>query len=83
MLMSNQNEKKNILDFQFFMFRKKLKIQEINNLNFQNKSISSIKMGKSLDDFEISTKIKKIKESVQRINKIISELKQIADNPNK
>jgi hypothetical protein len=83
MPLDEQNEKKNILDFQFFILRKKTKNQEIVRINTKKENIPSTNESKSLEELEISTRIKNIKESVQRINTLISELRQISDNPNK
>ena len=83
MSFDEQFEKKNILDIQLFRLRKKSNLQEIININPAIEVTPSTKDPKSLEELEISTRIKNIKESVLRINKLISELRQISDNPNK
>ncbi len=83
MPVNEQNDKKNILDFQFFKLRKKTKFQEAIRINTKNNSALPLEELKSVEDLEFSTRVKNIKESVQRINNLISELKQISSNQNK
>lgn len=79
-----QNKKKNILDLQFFKLKKK---QESIHISNKNKILPPTKKFEleclEEDALEISTRIKNIKGSIQRINKLISELKQISNKPNK
>ena len=83
MPINHHPDKKNILDFQFFKLRKKAELQEVILKNNENNSIPPLWAPKSIEELEYSKRVKNIKESVQRINNLISELKQISTNPNK
>ena len=83
MLSDDQFEKKNILDFQLFKLSKK----STGNKSFHSQPETSERVfssdSKKMEQLEISTRIENIRQSVQRINKLISELTQISDKPNK
>lgn len=83
MSLNEQIEKKNILDFQIFRLRKNSKPHENVCIHSESSNLSSQKETKASKEFEFEERIKNIKESVQRINKLISELRHISDNPNK
>ncbi|APJ03233.1 hypothetical protein [Silvanigrella aquatica] len=77
------NDKKNILDFEFFKLRKKRIMQE--NASTQETSLHTVSANipRPLEEIELSTRIHNIKASVQRINQLISELRHISDKPHK
>lgn len=77
------NKKRNVLDFEFFKLRKKEKDGNYILPNVVHNVTKLPNNSKSLSEAEISNRIHNIKQSVQRINKLISELKQISDKPNK
>lgn len=83
MLNNEPASPKNVLDFKFFQLRKKAKQQELSTSFVPSTHIPTQKISKNINDIDISSRVKNIKESVQRINKLISELKDIANNPNK
>ena len=83
MISSSSNKRKNVLDFEFFKLRKKEKLNQFIYQKVSNNLINLNNKPKSLDEIDISKRIQNIKQSVQRINKLISELKQISDKPNK
>jgi hypothetical protein len=83
MISSCSNKRKNVLDFEFFKLRKKEKLNQFIYQKVSNNLINLNNKPKSLNEIDISNRIHNIKQSVQRINKLISELKQISDKPNK
>jgi len=83
MISSSSDKRKNVLDFEFFKLRKKEKRNQFIYQKVSNNLINLNNKPKSLDEIDISNRIHNIKQSVQRINKLISELKQISDKPNK
>lgn len=83
MLNNSFNSKRNILDFELFKLRKKAKENRLLLLKQKHTNIILFKDSKLLEEVELSNKIHNIKQSVQRINKLIEELRQISDKPNK
>ncbi|MGY3803962.1 hypothetical protein ACWNT8_07875 [Pigmentibacter ruber] len=83
MLNNSFNSKRNILDFELFKLRKKAKENRLLLLKQKHNNIILFKDSKLLEEVELSNKIHNIKQSVQRINKLIEELRQISDKPNK
>ncbi len=75
--------KKNILDFELFKLRKNSKEKSLHLVKPIHNDIIIFKDSKLLEEVELSNKIHNIKQSVQRINKLIEELRQISDKPNK
>lgn len=83
MFNSSSNNKKNILEFKLTKLRKKEKDHNIYFNKLNQPDILLFKDSKILEEIEITNKINNIKSSVQRINQLIDELKQISDKPNK
>lgn len=83
MLNNSFNSKRNILDFELFKLRKKAKENRLLLVKQKHNDIILFKDSKLLEEVELSNKIHNIKQSVQRINKLIEELRQISDKPNK
>ncbi len=83
MLNNSLNNKKNILDFELFKLRKNSKEKNLHLIKQNHNDIILFKDSKLLEEVELSNKIHNIKQSVQRINKLIEELRQISDKPNK
>lgn len=83
MFNSSSNNKKNILEFKLTKLRKKEKNHNIYFNKLNQPDILLFKDSKFLEEIEITNKINNIKSSVQRINQLIDELKQISDKPNK
>lgn len=83
MLNNSLNNKKNILDFELFKLRKNSKEKKLHLIKQNHNDIILFKDSKLLEEVELSNKIHNIKQSVQRINKLIEELRQISDKPNK
>lgn len=83
MFNSSSNNKKNILEFKLTKLRKKEKNHNIYFNKLNQPDILLFKDSKILEEIEITNKINNIKSSVQRINQLIDELKQISDKPNK
>lgn len=83
MFNSSSNNKKNILEFKLTKLRKKEKDHNLYFNKLNQPDILLFKDSKILEEIEITNKINNIKSSVQRINQLIDELKQISDKPNK
>ncbi|WGL59241.1 hypothetical protein QEJ31_11980 [Pigmentibacter sp. JX0631] len=83
MLNNSFNPKRNILDFEMFKSRKKATENKLLLIKQKHNNIILFKDSKLLEEVELSNKIHNIKQSVQRINKLIEELRQISDKPNK
>ena len=83
MLNNSFNPKRNILDFELFKLRKRAKENRLLLVKQKYNDILLFKEAKSLEEVVLSNKIHNIKQSVQRINKLIEELRQISDKPNK
>ena len=83
MLNNSLNNKKNILDFELFKLLKNSKEKNLHLIKQNHNDIILFKDSKLLEEVELSNKIHNIKQSVQRINKLIEELRQISDKPNK